>query len=70
MLPEIFMNVRDAWMSPKVQAKRTATKTVKAVKMNNDSRAYFKDGPLKWEFDVYMFARALFNERLRRSNIL
>ena len=26
-------------------------------------------GPLKWETDLYIFVRALFNERLRRYDI-
>ena len=37
--------------------------------MNNETRHYFATGPLKYEYELYAFARQLFNERLRRAGI-
>lgn len=65
MMPRIFKNVQEAWHSDRVQQKRQGTKSVHQVKMNNASRLYFQTGPLKYEWDLYSFARALFNERMR-----
>merc|ERR1712110_489611 len=69
MMPQVYRGVRDVWKSDRVQGKRNSTKSVNNVKMNAESRAYFQNGPLRKEYDVYLFTRALFNERLRRMNI-
>ena len=37
--------------------------------MNNQTRHYFANGPLKYEYQLYAFSRQLFNERLRRAGI-
>lgn len=37
--------------------------------MNNASRLFFQTGPLKYEWDLYSFARTLFNERMKRLGI-
>ena len=37
--------------------------------MNNQTRHYFAQGPLKYEYQLYAFTRQLFNERLRRAGI-
>ena len=52
-----------------IAEKRAATKTVHSVPMNNETRHYFATGPLKYEYELYAFARQLFNERLRRNGI-
>ena len=65
MMPFIFKDVFKIWQSPLVQQKRKATKSNNQVKMNNASRLYFQTGPLRYEYDVYSFARSLFNHRLR-----
>lgn len=65
MMPFIFKDVFQIWKSPQVQAKRKATKSNNQVKMNNASRLYFQTGPLRYEYDVYSFARSLFNQRLK-----
>lgn len=52
-----------------IAEKRAATKTVHSVPMNNETRHYFANGPLKFEYELYAFARQLFNERLRREGI-
>ena len=52
-----------------IAEKRAATKTIGAVPMNNQTRHYFANGPLKYEYQLYAFTRQLFNERLRRAGI-
>ena len=69
MLPSVYEGVHEIWNSPVVQGKRESTKSVNNVKMNEESRKYFQTGPLRKEYDIYLFTRALFNERLRRMNI-
>jgi len=69
MLPEIFTGVQAVWHSPRLQDKRKSTKSVGQVKMNNASRLYFQTGPLRYEYDVYSFARALFNKRMEKLGV-
>lgn len=69
MMPDIFQNVKQIFQSPGVQTRLNSTKSVNNVKMNAESREYFQKGPLKEEYDIYVFTRALFNERLRKFGI-
>ena len=52
-----------------LQAKRNSTKTMNRKELSLESREFLMLGPLKWETDLYVFIRALFNERLRRYGI-
>lgn len=52
-----------------LQEKRNRTKTLNRKELSNHSREFLMKGPLKWETDLYIFVRALFNERLRRYDI-
>jgi len=69
MMPSIFNNVFKVWQSAGVQDRLNHTKTVNNIPMSEASRKYFQTGPLKQEYDIYIFTRALFNERLRRFDI-
>ena len=69
MMPNVYKDVQKVWHSKKVQDRRASTKTVNAVKMSNFSREYFQNGPLKYEWDLYSFARVLFNQRLSRLGL-
>lgn len=69
MLPAYYDGVIDIWNSDFLQAKRNSTKTMNRKELSLDSRKFLMLGPLKWETDLYIFTRALFNERLRRHNI-
>jgi len=69
MLPDIFTGVQAVWHSPRLQEKRKSTKSVGQTKMNNASRLYFQTGPLRYEYDVYSFARALFNKRMEKLGV-
>lgn len=69
MLPSYYSGVIDIWNSDFLQAKRNSTKTMNRKELSLDSRKFLMLGPLKWETDLYVFVRALFNERLRRHNI-
>jgi hypothetical protein len=84
MLPNYYSGVLDIWNSQSkslipdqvvlvifsvLQEKRNRTKTVNSTELSNQSREFLMKGPLKWETDLYIFVRALFNERLRHYNI-
>ena len=84
MLPNYYSGVLDIWNSQSkslipdqvvlvifsvLQEKRNRTKTVNSTELSNQSREFLMKGPLKWETDLYIFVRALFNERLRSYNI-
>merc|ERR1712004_266603 len=68
-MPYIFEGIEQANKSPRMAKVRNMTKSVGQVKMNEKSRRYFETGPLKYEYDLYKFARQLFNEQLRRSEL-
>lgn len=69
LLPRYFNGATEVYHSDKIAEKRAATKTVGAVPMNNVTRHYFAQGPLRYEYQLYAFTRQLFNERLRRAGI-
>jgi len=69
ILPHYYSGVLDIWTSQMLQEKRNRTKTINRTELSNHSREFLMKGPLKWETDLYIFVRALFNERLRRYNI-
>lgn len=69
LLPVFFMGATEVYHSDRIAEKRAATKTVHSVPMNNETRHYFANGPLKYEYELYAFTRQLFNERLRRLGI-
>jgi hypothetical protein len=69
MLPGYYSGVIDIWNSDFLQAKRNSTKTMNRKELSLDARKFLILGPLKFETDLYIFIRALFNERLRRHNI-
>jgi hypothetical protein len=85
ILPNYYSGVLDIWNSQSksltpeqvvtlivfsvLQEKRNRTKTLNRKELSNHSREFLMKGPLKWETDLYIFVRALFNERLRRYDI-
>lgn len=69
ILPNYYSGVLDIWNSQMLQEKRNRTKTLNRKELSNHSREFLMKGPLKWETDLYIFVRALFNERLRRYDI-
>ena len=52
----IFLDVQERQMSTKTQNKK---------EMNEASKKFFLNGPLKYEKKLYDFARKVFNERLK-----
>ena len=65
-MPEIFTGVFDILKSPKVQQKIKATKTLNVTKMSDESREYFRKGPLKYEAEFYEFAKAVFRQQVQK----
>ncbi|CAG5105830.1 Oidioi.mRNA.OKI2018_I69.chr1.g2491.t2.cds [Oikopleura dioica] len=70
ILPNYYSGVLDIWNSSMMQEKRNKTKTLNRKELSSHSREFLMKGPLKWETDLYIFVRALFNERLRRYEIV
>ena len=66
IMPEIFTGVFDILKSPKVQQKIKATKTLNVTKMSDESREYFRKGPLKYEAEFYEFAKAVFKQQVQK----
>lgn len=52
-----------------VQEARNSTRTNNRKEISVANRAKMADHALKWEMDLYLFIRALFNERLARMGI-
>ena len=48
-----------------VQERQKDTKTQHKKEMNEVSKKFFLEGPLKYEKKLYDFARKVFNERLK-----
>ena len=38
--------------------------------MSAESKAYFKSGPLKYEIDLYLFAKQIFNQKLTAAKLI
>ena len=51
------------------QKARNSTRTNNRKEISAVNRAKMASHALKWEMDLYMFIRALFNEKLKRFNI-
>ena len=52
-----------------LQSKRNSTKTRNRRDLSFEGRKFMMEGPLKWETDLYIFIRAMFNEKMRRLGI-
>jgi len=69
LLPEFYKNASNIWKSDLIQEKQLGTKTRNKKVMNEKSRKFFLEGPLKYEKKLYDFCRKLFNERLKYFKI-
>ena len=70
LLPEYFKGVYDLYKNDKqiAQAIKNSA-TLEYPKMSAASREFFQKGPLRYEYDLYMFARTVFNDFLKSFNI-
>ena len=50
-----------------MQDKRKATKTVNVTGMTEETRQWFIRGPLRFDYDLYMFVRQLFKQCFRKA---
>lgn len=69
ILPSYYSGVLDIWQSDTLQSKRNSTKTRNRRDLSFEGRKFMMEGPLKWETDLYIFIRAMFNEKMRRLGI-
>ena len=85
VLPNFFRGARQAEASEYAKIAMNTTRTRDKKKMSWESREYLSTGPLKYEvkflirffaydkrdfkMDLYIFARALFNKKLRASGL-
>jgi len=69
ILPHYFRNVHLILNKKSTMKKTEKTKTYPYQKMSNSTREFFLNGPLRYEYDVYMYAKSLFYDRLRLLDI-
>jgi len=69
VLPSYYSGVSNIWKSDTLQSKRNSTKTRNRRDLSFEGRKIMMEGPLKWETDLYIFIRALFNQKLREYQI-
>lgn len=69
VMPKYYDRAIEALNSEGVQHTINMTKTQHKTPMSEESRHYFRTGPLRYESDVYEFAKKIFNERLEQANI-
>merc|ERR1712176_838221 len=69
LMPNYYSRAVEALNGDTVQHTINMTKTQHKTPMNDESRAYFRSGPLKYEADVYAFAKQVFNEYLDRAEV-
>jgi len=65
LLPNFYRNASTIWKGDFVQERQKDTKTQHKKEMNEVSKKFFLEGPLKYEKKLYDFARKVFNERLK-----
>ena len=70
MLPRYYEGAWNLYNTPEVQMHRNQTKTINRKEVSNETREFFEKGPLKYNYDLYHYAKAIFNERLRRIGIV
>jgi len=68
-LPRFFNGITSLWSTQVAQKARNSTRTNNRKEISAVNRAKMANHALKWEMDLYMFIRALFNEKLKRFNI-
>lgn len=69
LIPKFFKGAPHALVSKHVQGTTNKTKTKDKISMSLESRQYLSSGPLKYEIDLYNFARALFNRKLQAAGL-
>jgi len=65
LLPNFYKDALNVWKGDYVQERQMSTKTQNKKEMNEASKKFFLNGPLKYEKKLYDFARKVFNERLK-----
>lgn len=68
-LPRFFTGISSLWSTQVAQKARNSTRTSNRKEISAVNRAKMANHALKWEMDLYLFIRALFNEKLKRYNI-
>jgi len=69
LLPSYFKGAVAIWKKKNIQEVQKSTKTKNRREMNEESRKFFLEGPLKYEQMFYDFTRKIFNERLKYFQI-
>lgn len=69
LMPKFYSRAVEAMESDVVQRTINATKTQHKTPMSDESKHYFRTGPLRYETDVYEFAKAIFNEKMKKAEV-
>lgn len=69
IMPGVFRGAHKLYHTKLMQDKRSSTKTVNVTGMTEETRQWFIRGPLRFDYDLYMFVRQLFNEKLKKYGI-
>ena len=64
MMPRYYKGALDVWHSDSIQTTRDQTKSLNKTELSQAAKDKLRSGILKYESDLYAFARALFNVRL------
>ena len=64
MLPDYFGGVYDLSKTESLLEKKHKTATKEYVKMSEESRGFLREGPLKYEMEIYEFAVRVFEKKL------
>ncbi|CAG5094363.1 Oidioi.mRNA.OKI2018_I69.XSR.g13488.t1.cds [Oikopleura dioica] len=69
LLPQYFKGAREAARSEFAKIAMNTTRTLDKKHMSTAAKEFLMKGPLSHEMDLYVFARALFNEKLRLAGL-
>merc|ERR1719284_94907 len=63
VLPRIYTRVVEALNNDWVQEVMNKTRTTHKIRMTEESKDYFRKGPLKYEIDLYEYAKSIFYQK-------
>jgi len=69
LLPQFFTGAREAARSEFAKIAMNTTRTLDKKHMSTAAKEFLMKGPLSHEMDLYVFARSLFNEKLRLAGL-
>lgn len=69
LLPRYYRGALDVYQSKNIQQTRNQTKSLNKRSLPDEPIRKLREGTLKHEYDLYHFARQLFNERLKDLNM-